>query len=189
LTDDRRSGGSAKAACHVTRWYDFSSVTSSSAHARASGILPASLKARAFAKAWLSADRSAADSFPRAAGALRAAADVLRIATDLPRTRSYRFRWATNFDCQRFDRTAYPDSFSGAGIRVHARRRLWRVLVRLPGPALADLKVATVAEQRVCGRHSDIVENNLCMAMRGFVIAEGGWLALDHENCAYGLVA
>jgi hypothetical protein len=30
----------------------------------------------------LSADRSAADSFPRAAGALRAAADVLRIDID-----------------------------------------------------------------------------------------------------------
>jgi hypothetical protein len=52
------------------------------------------------------------------------------------------------------------------------------------GPGLGRLKVATVTEQRVCGRHSDIVENNLCMAMRGFVIAEGGWLALDHDNSA-----
>jgi hypothetical protein len=67
---------------HVRRSCDLSSRTSSAAHSRASGILPASLKARAFAKAWLSADRSAADSFPdRAPRALRAAADVLRIAT------------------------------------------------------------------------------------------------------------
>jgi hypothetical protein len=49
---------------HVRRSCDLSSLTSSAAHSRASGIFPASLKARAFAKAWLSADRSAADSFP-----------------------------------------------------------------------------------------------------------------------------
>ena len=39
------------------------SLTNSAAHSRASGIFPASRKARAFAKAWLSAERSAADSF------------------------------------------------------------------------------------------------------------------------------
>jgi hypothetical protein len=65
---------------HVTRSCDLSCRTSSAAHSRASGIFPASLKARAFAKAWLSADRSAADSFPdRAPRALRVAAYVLRI--------------------------------------------------------------------------------------------------------------
>ena len=71
------------AARHVRRSCDLSSLTSSAAHSRASGIFPASLKARAFAKAWLSADRSAADSFPdRAPRELRVAADVLRIGTD-----------------------------------------------------------------------------------------------------------
>jgi hypothetical protein len=65
---------------HVRRSCDLSSLTNSAAHSRASGIFPASRKARAFAKAWLSADRSAADSFPaRALRALRAAADMLRI--------------------------------------------------------------------------------------------------------------
>jgi hypothetical protein len=73
-------GGSETAVRHVRRSCDFSSLTSSAAHSRASGIFPASRKARAFAKAWLSADRSAADSFPgRAPLALRSAADVLRI--------------------------------------------------------------------------------------------------------------
>ena len=68
---------------HVRRSCDLSSLTSSAAHSRASGNFPASLKARAFAKAWLSADRSAADSFPdRAPRALRVAADTVRIATD-----------------------------------------------------------------------------------------------------------
>src|ERR1700751_4058759 len=67
---------------HVSRSCDFSSLTSSAAHARASCIFPASLKARAFAKAWLNADRSAADSFPdRALRPLRAAVDMLRIGT------------------------------------------------------------------------------------------------------------
>jgi hypothetical protein len=50
--------------CHFKRSCDLSSLTSSAAHSRASGTFPASLKARAFAKAWLRADRSAADSFP-----------------------------------------------------------------------------------------------------------------------------
>jgi hypothetical protein len=62
---------------------DRSSLTSSAAHSQASGIFPAFLKARASAKAWLSADRSAADSLPgRAPWALRSAADMLRIAID-----------------------------------------------------------------------------------------------------------
>jgi hypothetical protein len=68
---------------HVRRSWDLSRLTSSAAHWRASGIFPASLNARAFAKAWLSADRSAADSFPgRALWALRSAVDLLRIGTD-----------------------------------------------------------------------------------------------------------
>jgi hypothetical protein len=68
---------------HVRRSCDLSSLTNSAAHSRASGIFSASLKARAFAKAWLSADRSAADSFPdRAPRALRVAADTVRIAND-----------------------------------------------------------------------------------------------------------
>jgi hypothetical protein len=66
---------------HVRRSCDLSSLTSSAAHSRASVIFPASRKARAFAKAWLSDDRSAAESFPgRAPRALRATADMLRIA-------------------------------------------------------------------------------------------------------------
>jgi len=45
------------------------------------GIFPASRKARAFARAWLSADRSAGDSFPdNAPRAARLADDMLRIA-------------------------------------------------------------------------------------------------------------
>jgi hypothetical protein len=44
---------------HVRRSCDFGSLTSSAAHSRASGTLPVSLKARAFAKARLSAGRSA----------------------------------------------------------------------------------------------------------------------------------
>jgi hypothetical protein len=65
---------------HFNRLCDLSSLTSFSAHSRASGIFPASRKARAFAKAWLSAERSAAESFPgRAPRALRAAGDMLRI--------------------------------------------------------------------------------------------------------------
>jgi hypothetical protein len=84
----------------LKRSCDLSSLTSSEAHSRASVILPASLKARAFAKAWLSADRSTADSFPdRAPRALRAAAGTLRICTG-----PTRFRRATNLDRQRLDR-------------------------------------------------------------------------------------
>jgi hypothetical protein len=65
---------------HLRRSCDLRSLTSSSAHSRASGIFPASLNARAFARAWLSDRRSAADRFPgRALWALRSAADVLRI--------------------------------------------------------------------------------------------------------------
>jgi hypothetical protein len=60
----------------------FEQPHNSAAHSRASGIFPASLKASGFAKAWLSADRSAADSLPdRVPRALRAAADMLRIGT------------------------------------------------------------------------------------------------------------
>jgi hypothetical protein len=91
---------------HVRRLCDFSSRTSFSAHSQASGIFPASLKARAFAKAWLSADRSAADSFPDPTPrALRAAADMLRIASG---PRPSLLRRATNLDPQRFDRNVYP---------------------------------------------------------------------------------
>lgn len=65
---------------HVSKSCDLSSLTSSAAHSRASGIFPASRKARAFAKAWLSADRSAGDSFPEPAPrAARPADDMLRI--------------------------------------------------------------------------------------------------------------
>ena len=89
---------------------DLSSLTNSAAHSRASGIFPASRKARAFAKAWLSADRSAADSFPgRALWALRSAADVLRII--LIQTW---FRRATNLDRQRLDRNVYPCQAAGS---------------------------------------------------------------------------
>jgi len=65
------------AARHIRRSSDLSSLTSSAAHSRASAIFPASRKASAFARAWLSADRSGADSFPSRAG--RVADDVLRI--------------------------------------------------------------------------------------------------------------
>ena len=56
---------------HVSRSCDFSSLTSSAAHCRAS--LPVSRNARAFARALFSADRSAGDSFSNRAA--RAAAD------------------------------------------------------------------------------------------------------------------
>jgi hypothetical protein len=69
-----------EASRHVRRSCDLSSLTSSAAHSRASGIFPASRNARAFPRAWLSADRSIADSFPdRAPRAARPAADILRI--------------------------------------------------------------------------------------------------------------
>ena len=65
---------------HVRRSCDFSSLTSSAAHRRASGIFPASRKARALARAWLSADRSAADSFPdRASRAVRVPDDAFAL--------------------------------------------------------------------------------------------------------------
>ena len=48
---------------HVRRSCDFSSRTNSAAHSRASCIFPASRKARAFARAWLSADRSSGVAF------------------------------------------------------------------------------------------------------------------------------
>jgi hypothetical protein len=95
---------------HVRRSSDLSSLTSFAAHSRASVIFPASLKARAFAKAWLSDRRSAADSFPgRALCALRSASDVLRIAAD-----PTRFRRATNLDRQRLDRNVYPCQAAGS---------------------------------------------------------------------------
>src|SRR5262249_16237125 len=82
---------------HVSRSCDLSSLTSSAVHSRASGILPASRKARAFARAWLTADRSAADSFPeRGTRAARPVDDMLRIVWG-PR----RFQRATNRDRQR----------------------------------------------------------------------------------------
>jgi hypothetical protein len=43
---------------------DLGSLTNSATHSQASGIFPASRNARAFANAWLSNRRSAADSFP-----------------------------------------------------------------------------------------------------------------------------
>ena len=65
---------------HIRRSCALSSLTSSAAHSRASSIFPASRKARAFARAWLSERRSAADSFPaRAPGAPRAADGMVRI--------------------------------------------------------------------------------------------------------------
>jgi hypothetical protein len=55
-------------------------IPGASAHSRASGIFPASLKPSAFAKAWFRDRRSAADSFPdQALWALRSAADVPRM--------------------------------------------------------------------------------------------------------------
>jgi len=91
---------------HVRRSCDRSSLTSSAAHSRASGIFPASLKARAFAKAWLSADRSAADSFPNCAPrGLRAAPDILRIA---PGPTVQFGIGATNLGRRRFDCNVYP---------------------------------------------------------------------------------
>jgi hypothetical protein len=74
---------------HCSRSCDLSSLTSSAAHSRASPIFPASRKARAFARAWLSADRSAADSFPdRAPRAVRVPDGVLRIAAGPKRSNS-----------------------------------------------------------------------------------------------------
>jgi hypothetical protein len=97
-------GGSEMSGASRQKVVRFSNRTNSAAHSRASGIFPASLKARAFARAWLSADRSAADSFPgRAPVAPRAAADMLRIATG-----PTRFQRVINLDVRRFDRNVYP---------------------------------------------------------------------------------
>ena len=88
---------------HVRRSCDFSSRTNSAAHSRASRIFPASRKARAFARAWLSADRSAGDSLPALApDEARAAGGVLRIPAS-----PTRFQRVINLDRQRFDRNAY----------------------------------------------------------------------------------
>ena len=66
-------------------------ISGASAHSRASGIFPASLKPSAFAKAWFRDRRSAADSFPdQALWALRSAADVLRMVLI-----QVGFRWVT----------------------------------------------------------------------------------------------
>ena len=76
-----RSTAQNGATRHVRRSCDLSSLTSSAAHSRASVILPASRKARAFVRAWLSVERSVGDSFPdRAPRAARLAHDVLRVA-------------------------------------------------------------------------------------------------------------
>jgi hypothetical protein len=73
----RRAVRHFKRSCELS---SLSSLTNSSAHSRASGIFPASRKARAFAKAWLSDRRVAADSLSgRASRALRSAADGLRM--------------------------------------------------------------------------------------------------------------
>src|SRR5262252_899237 len=91
---------------HVRRSCDFSSLTSSAAHRRAPGIFPASRKARALARAWLSADRSAADSFPdRASRAVRVPDDVLRIAAGP--SGPTRFTGPRNLYRQRVDRNVY----------------------------------------------------------------------------------
>ena len=91
---------------HVSGSRDFSSLTSFAAHSRASCIFPASLKARAFARAWLIADRLVADSFPeRASRALRVTADYA--------ARCYLSNWpksfsaATNLGAQYCDRNVY----------------------------------------------------------------------------------
>ena len=120
LTTPRIGGNRPRrAVCHIKRSCDLSSLTSSAAHSRASGIFPASLKARAFAKAWLSDRRSAADSFPdRAPRVLRAAADVLRIAIG-----PTRFGRAKNLGRQRFDRNVYPcQPARGVACRECSRR-------------------------------------------------------------------
>jgi hypothetical protein len=66
---------------YVRRSCALSSLTNSVAHSRASSIFPASRKARAFASAWLSADRSFGDSLPAcAARVVRVPDDVLRMA-------------------------------------------------------------------------------------------------------------
>ena len=88
---------------HVRRSCDFSSRTNSAAHSRASCIFPASRKARAFARAWLSADRSSGDSLPALApDEARTAGGELRIPTS-----PTRYQRATSLDRQRFDRKAY----------------------------------------------------------------------------------
>src|SRR5262249_32598811 len=81
-------------ALHVRRSCDFSSRTHSAPHPRASPIFPASRKASALPKAWLSADRSAGDNLPALAlEDARAAGVVLRIPAN-----PTLFNWATNLD-------------------------------------------------------------------------------------------
>jgi hypothetical protein len=87
----------ARRSCAFSRW------TSSAAHSRASFIFPASRKARAFARAWLSADRWAGVSLSGGPAPLsgRPADDVLRIWCWFGATR---FQSAANFDPKCFDR-------------------------------------------------------------------------------------
>jgi hypothetical protein len=102
---------------HFRRSCDLSSLTSSAAHSRASVIFSASLKARAFARAWLSDDRSAADSFPDCVlRALRVAADMLRIG---PVQGSNSGSAGDNLDRRRVDRNFYslPPARGVAGSR------------------------------------------------------------------------
>ena len=95
---------------HVRRSCDFSSLTSSAAHCRASGIFPISRNARAFARALLSADRSAADSLadrtPR----------VARLGSQLG------FSGPRNVDRQHIDRNVYQCQAAWGGfLRIEAR--------------------------------------------------------------------
>ena len=104
---------------HVRRSCDLSSLTSSAAHSRASGIFPASLKARAFASAWFSADRSVAESLPgRVPLAVPAAADVLRIATN-PTVRGFSGRQISNVNAS--IATSICDLQFAVALRLDAR--------------------------------------------------------------------
>src|SRR6516164_7856465 len=105
---------------HVSRSCDLSSLTSSAAHSRASVIFPASRKARAFARALLSADRSAADSLAadRAPRVARLADDILRIGQGS----QLGFSGPRNVHRQHIDRNVYQCQAAWGGfLRIEAR--------------------------------------------------------------------
>jgi hypothetical protein len=148
---------------HVRRSCDFSSLTGSAAHSRASGIFLASRKARAFARAWLRADRSAGDSFP--GRALRSAADVLRIATGPSATR---FRRATNLNRQR----SRPRRLSVPATAVPLSRMLAETAAEL-ATARSVEEAAPPTANRVAAQPTRAEPTRLCLDRAAYLIQVG----------------
>ena len=108
---------------YVRRSSDLSGLISSAAHSRASGIFPASRKARAFARALLSADRSAADSLAadRAPRVARLADDILRIGQGS----QLGFSGPRNVDRQHIDRNVYQCQAAWGGFSEDRSPNSW----------------------------------------------------------------